>query len=220
MIAMNIEKARFNMIWQQIRPWDVLDPSVLDLLSIVKREAFVPPAYKALAFSDVELPLGQGQVMFSPKLEARILQELAIKPGERALEIGTGSGYMAALLAGKAEHVLSVEIRPELAEFARANLARAGIHHVDVETADGAAKVFTRGPFDVIVISGGICAVPDRLLKKLRPGGRLFAIVGTAPAMQAQLVSCTHAGVYRAVPLFETVAPALERFTAASDFDF
>jgi protein-L-isoaspartate(D-aspartate) O-methyltransferase len=217
---MNVEQARLNMIWQQIRAWEVLEPSVLNLLSVVRREAFVPAAYKALAFTDTELPLGQGQTMLEPKVEARILQELAVKPGEKALEIGAGSGYMTALLAAKAEYVVSVEIRPELADAARANLARAGIHNVSVETADGANGFPAHGPYDIIVISGGIPALPDAFLKQLRPGGRLFAIVGTAPVMQAQLVTCAAEGAYRVARLFETVAPMLENFAGASAFNF
>ena len=134
---MNIEQARFNMIEQQIRPWNVLDQDVLDLLVVVKREDFVPPAYKALAFVDSEIPLPGGEAMFTPKIEARLLQEVQVKKHENVLEIGAGSGYMAALLAHKARHVTSIEIKPELKELAQANLTRAGVSNVTVELGDG-----------------------------------------------------------------------------------
>ena len=152
--TMNTEQARFNMIEQQIRPWEVLDPSVLSLLSVVRREAYVPEAQRDLAFADVELPLGYGQSMLAPRVEARILQELAIKNTDKVLEIGTGSGYMAALLAAKAEFVYSVEIVPELVEFARANLKRAGVANVSVDLGDGAHGWPLYAPYDVIVLSG------------------------------------------------------------------
>lgn len=217
---MNIEQARFNMVEQQIRPWEVLDQSVLDLLFTVKREEFVPAPYKAMAFADLELPLGQGQVMLAPKMEARLLQELGVKRSDKVLEIGTGSGYMAALLAARAEHVVSLEINAELADVARGNLTRAGITNVTVETADGSAGFAARGPYDVIVISGGIPEVPEAILKQLRLGGRLAAIVGTAPVMRAQLITCTGEGIYNTVNMFETVVPTLENFSAAPAFSF
>ena len=207
---MNIEQARFNMIEQQIRPWDVLDPAVLDLLFVVKREDFVPAAYRSLAFADLEVPLGEGQAMLAPKLEAKLLQELGIRKTDKVLEIGTGSGYMAALLAARAEHVVSVEVRPALAEAARQNLARAGVSNVTVETGDGSSGWSQRGPYDAIVVSGSVSAIPDALLKQLRVGGRLAAVVGEAPVMEAQLITCTAEGVYNTVNLFETVVPPLD----------
>lgn len=217
---MNMEQARFNMIEQQIRPWDVLDQRILDLLFVVKREEFVPPAYQAMAFADLELPLAHGQNMFSPKLEARLLQELSIKPTDRVLEIGTGSGYMAALLAARSEHVVTAEINPELANLARSNLEKAGVSNVSVETVDGSKGLPTRGSFDVILISGGIPAVPQEILKQLRVGGRLAAIVGTPPAMRAQLITCTAEGIFNTVNMFETVASPMVGFEAASSFSF
>lgn len=217
---MNIEQARFNMVEQQIRPWEVLDQSVLDLLFTVKREEFVPASYKAMAFADLELPLGQGQAMLAPKMEARLLQELGVKPTDKVLEIGTGSGYMAALLAARAEHVVTLEINAELADVARGNLTRAGISNVTVETADGATGFAARGPYDVIVISGGIPQVPEVILKQLRLGGRLAAVVGAAPVMRAQLITCTGEGIFNTVNMFETVVPALENFKAAPAFSF
>lgn len=215
---MNIEQARFNMIEQQIRPWDVLDQQVLDLLFVVKREDFVPAAYRNLAFADMELPLGEGQSMLAPRMEARLLQEIAPRAGERVLEIGAGSGYMAALLAARAEHVTTLELRPALAELARANLERAGVANVTVECADGSQGWQPRAPFDVIVLSGAVAEVPRELLRQLRVGGRLAAVVGEAPAMEAQLFTCVGEGVYNTVNLFETVVPALDNFVAAREF--
>ena len=217
---MNTEQARFNMIEQQIRPWEVLDPRVLDLLFVVKREDFVPAAHRNLAFADMELPLAAGQLMLAPKMEAKLLQELGIKKGDKVLEIGTGSGYMAALLAAHADHVVTVESRPELAEMARANLEQAGIANVSVEVGDGANGWAARGPYDAIVLSGAVPAIPASILKQLRVGGRLAAVVGTAPVMEAQLVTCTAEGVFNTVNLFETVIPSLDGFSAAESFSF
>jgi len=217
---MNIEQARFNMIEQQIRPWDVLDPQVLDLLFVVKREDFTPPAYRNLAFADMEIPLGDGQMMLAPKIEAKMLQELGLKKTDKVLEIGTGSGYMAALLAARAEHVVTVECRPALVDIAKQNLERAGVTNVTVELGDGANGWSQRGPYDAIVVSGAIPAVPDALLKQLRVGGRLAVVVGEAPVMEAQLITCTADGIYNTVNLFETVIPALDGFVAKESFSF
>lgn len=217
---MNIEQARFNMIEQQIRPWEVLDPQVLDLLFVVKREDFVPAAYRNLAFADMEIPIGSGQVMLAPRVEARLLQELGIKKTDKVLEIGTGSGYMAALLAAAAEHVVTIENRPELAEFARQNLERAGVTNVTIEVGNGANGWSQRGPYDAIVVSGALPSLPAALLKQLRVGGRLAAIVGEAPVMEAQLVTCSAEGAYNTVNLFETVVPALDGGETKSTFSF
>lgn len=217
---MNFEQARFNMIEQQIRPWEVLDQKVLDLLFVIKREDFTPPAYRSLAFADMEIPLGSGQVMLAPKIEAKQLQELAIQKTDKVLEIGTGSGYMAALLAAHADHVVSVECRPELAEFAKQNLQRAGVTNVSVEIGDGAKGWSQRGPYDAIVVSGSVPVLPDALLKQLRVGGRLAVVVGEAPVMEAQLITCTAEGVYNTVNLFETVIPPLDGIKAKETFSF
>ena len=217
---MNIEQARFNMIEQQIRPWEVLDPNVLDLLFVVKREDFVPAAYRNLAFADMELPLGQGQVMLAPRVEARLMQELGLKKTDKVLEIGTGSGYMAALMAARAEHVVTVECRPELAEMAKSNLGNAGIGNVTVETGCGASGWAARGPYDAIVLSGSVSSIPESILKQLRVGGRLAAVVGEAPVMEAQLITCTADGVYNTVNLFETVVPALDGGAPKESFSF
>ena len=217
---MNIEQARFNMIEQQIRPWDVLDPKVLTLLSKVKREDFVPAAYRDLAFADLEIPLGEGQAMLPPRVEARLLQELGIKKTDRVLEIGTGSGYMAALLAASAEHVTTLEIRPSLAAIARENLQRSGVDNVTVEVANGLSGWSQRAPFDAILVSGALPEVPAALLKQLRVGGRLAVIVGEAPVMEAQLITCTAEGVFNTINVFETVMPSLDGASPSAGFSF
>ena len=217
---MDMEQARFNMIEQQIRPWEVLDPVVLDLLSEVKREEFVPAEQKLLAFADVCLPLGSGAAMLEPKMEARLLQELGLKSTDRVLEIGAGSGYMAALLAARAEFVTSLEIEPALVAMARANLSRAGIANVAVEQADGLKGWSAKAPYDAIVLSGSVPVLPDVLLQQLKVGGRLVAIVGTLPVMSAQLVTRTGEMTINTINLFETAAPALRNAAAGEQFTF
>jgi len=217
---MNFEQARFNMIEQQIRPWDVLDQSVLDLLFAVRREEFVPAAMQRLAFADAEIPLGHGAVMLAPKIEAHALQAVQLKKHESALEIGTGSGYMAALLAAHAAHVTTLEIVPELADTARANLKRAQIDNVTVETANGAAGLPAKAPFDVIVISASVPELPKELLAQLKIGGRLFAIVGQEPVMEAQLITRDSESVFRTETLFETVAAPLTELAPVQKFTF
>ena len=217
---MNIEQARFNMIEQQIRPWDVLDTSVLELLAVVKREDFVPSAYRALAFVDTEVPLPGGQCMLAPKVEARLLQELAVHRHERVLEIGAGSGFMAALLAHRAQHVTTLEIDPELAELARTNLRRAGVLNATVVTADGSQGHSAEGPYDAILLSGSVAEVPTALLAQLKVGGRLAAIVGQLPVMRAVLLERSgEQGVERRV-LFDTVAKRLCGFDEPTRFHF
>ena len=217
---MNIEQARFNMIEQQIRPWEVLTPGVLELLAIVKREDFVPPEHRGMAFVDTEIPLLGGECMLAPKVEARLLQELAVHKHERVLEIGAGSGYMAALLAHRAQHVTTLEIHPELARVAAANLKRAGLANVSVVTADGSQALPADGPFDVIVLSGSVAEVPEALLAQLKVGGRLAAIVGHEPVMRALLITrnADH-GLTRSV-LFDTVAARLHGFKEPTRFHF
>lgn len=217
---MDFEKARFNMIEQQVRPWDVLDPDVLDLLGSVRREDFVPSAFRNLAYADCEIPLGNGAVMLAPKIEARALQALAPRRHEKVLEIGTGSGYMAALLAAHAAQVWSIEIDPELARLARANLERAGIANVAVETCDGLSGLPVHAPYDAIVISGAVPAIPLGLLEQLKVGGRLFAIVGTAPVMEAQLVTRISEAAWSTVNLLETATRLLANAPRPSTFDF
>jgi len=217
---MNVEQARFNMIEQQIRPWDVLDQSVLSLLAVVKREDFVPPAYRALAFVDTEVPLPHGQRMLAPKVEARLLQELDVHKHERVLEIGTGSGYMAALLGHKAQQVITLENDAELAAIARANLQRAGLVNVEVRQAEGARGLPDDGPFDVILLSGSVAEVPPSLLAQLKVGGRLAAIVGQLPIMRATLFTRSGEHGFASVELFDTVAPRLAGFDEPDRFRF
>jgi protein-L-isoaspartate(D-aspartate) O-methyltransferase len=217
---MNIEQARFNMIEQQIRPWNVLDQDVLDLLLVVKREDFVPAEHKALAFVDSEIPLPGGEAMFTPKLEARLMQEVLVKKHEHVLEIGAGSGYMAALLAHKARHVTTVEIKPELKALAEANLARAGFTNVTVELGDGAQGWSKGAPYDVIVISGGLESVPEAFLKQVKVGGRIAAIVGQAPVMSAELITRVSETAYDTVKVFETNVKPLVDAVTVSRFTF
>lgn len=231
---MNYEQARFNMIEQQIRPWEVLDSQVLSLLAVVKREDFVPPAMKSLAFVDMEIPLAPkpGQTMLAPKVEARILQDLAVQKHEKVLEIGAGSGYMAALLAHRAQQVITLEIDPDLAQRARDNLKKAGVYNAEVRTADGAALLGQAvsgngpntdelgGPFDVIVLSGSVAEVPAALLAMLKTGGRLSAIVGVEPMMRATLVTRVGEAAWRTTQGWDTVAPRLLNFPEPSKFNF
>lgn len=221
---MNIEKARFNMIEQQIRTWDVLDLDVLNLLMVVKREAFVPAAYQSLAFMDTEIPLPCGENMLAPKLEARILQDVAVKKHENVLEIGAGSGYMAALLAHKARHVTTVEIEPELKALAEKNLADYGVTNVSVALGDGAQGWAGSGanaaPYDVIVISGSLPTLPEAFLKQIKVGGRILAIVGEAPVMSAELITRTSEVAYNTVKLFETCVKPLRNAVTPSHFKF
>ncbi|MEO8118632.1 MAG: protein-L-isoaspartate O-methyltransferase [Rhodoferax sp.] len=217
---MNFEQARFNMIEQQIRPWDVLDAGVLHLLSVVKREDFVPLAHKALAFADMEIPLGHGQCMLAPRLEARMLQDAAVLKHEKVLEIGAGSGYMAALLAHRSQRVISLEINPELAAMARTNLQKAGIHNAEVRQFDGAKGAPAEGPFDVIMLSGSVAEVPQALLANLKVGGRLIAIVGEEPVMRATIVTRTGEADFKTSQPWDTVAPRLLNFPEPSHFHF
>ena len=221
---MNYEQARFNMIEQQIRPWEVLDSQVLALLAVIKREDFVPPAYKALAFADMEIPLSSpqqpGQCMLSPKVEARTLQDLALQKHEKVLEIGTGSGYMAALLGHRCSHVVSLEIDTALAQTARGNLQKAGIHNAEVRTANGASHHSNHDLFDAIVLSGSVAEVPPGLLALLKVGGRLSAIVGDEPVMRATLVTRIDSTAWRTTQAWDTTAPRLLGFAEPSKFTF
>ncbi len=227
-MAFDFEKARFNMIEQQIRPWEVLDARVLALLGELRREDFVPEAYRALALSDLEIPLSQpaveGESMLAPKVEARIVQDLAIQPSDNILHIGTGSGYLAALLARLGRQVLSIEINPRLADMARANLARAGIDNVQVKTADAAAGRFapcvSEAPYDVIVLGGSVAEIPTDLLELLRVGGRLFAVVGDDPIMRATLVVRGSETGYHSEQPWDIVIPRLRNFPQPSAFRF
>lgn len=217
---MNIEQARFNMIEQQIRPWDVLDESVLSLLANVKREDFVPATYQALAFVDTEVPLPGGQFMLSPKVEARLLQELAIDSKATVLEVGSGSGFMAALIGHRARQVMTLEIDEQLATLAKANLQRAGVANVAVRHMDGSRGLPGEAPFDAILLSGSVAEVPPTLLAQLKVGGRLAAIVGQEPVMRATLFTRSAEHGFTSVELFDTVAPRLRNFGEPSRFRF
>ncbi|HPR45007.1 MAG: protein-L-isoaspartate O-methyltransferase [Burkholderiaceae bacterium] len=225
---MNVEQARFNMIEQQIRPWDVLDSHVLDLLAAVRREDFVPAAHRQLAFADLQIPLkpgpqavALGQVMLEPRVEARMLQDLRVGKHEKVLEVGTGSGFMAALLGHRAQRVLTLEIDPALAETAHANLQRAGVLNVEVRLADGSSSDLSAdGPFDAIVLSGSVAQVPEHLLAQLKVGGRLMAIVGEEPMMRASLVQRTGESSWTESQPWDIVAPRLIGFPTPPRFHF
>lgn len=220
---MNIEQARFNMIEQQIRPWNVLDPEILDLLPVVRREAFVPAAHQNLTFMDTQIPLPGGEFMFTPKMEARILQDVAPKKHEDVLEIGAGSGYMAALLAHRARHVTTVEIDPALKALAEKNLSAYGVNNVTVELGNGAQGWASNGtltPYDVIVISGSLPVLPDAFLQQLKVGGRIFAIIGESPVMSAQIITRVSESGYDAVKVFETDVKPLREAKVPSHFVF
>lgn len=223
-----VAQARYNMIEQQIRPWNVLDLGVLELLAVVRREDFVPAAYRSMAFMDIEIPLlgndaeeavRQGFSMLQPRVEARILQDMQIQPTDRVLEIGSGSGYMAALLAYRAERVVSLEINPTLANMAHDNLRNAGVANADVRQADGARDPIPDGPFDVIVLSGSVAEVPAHLLALLREGGRLGAIVGGEPVMRFTMTTRTGDRFVTTTP-WDTIAPRLAHFPEPSGFTF
>ena len=226
--TLNIEQARFNMVEQQIRPWDVLDPQVLKLLSVVKREHFVPQTHRALAFADVAIPMSDvaGQVMLHPRIQARMLQDLAVKPTDRVLDVGTGSGYMAALLGAMAREVLSVEIDPVLATRAQSNLLDAGLGNVRVQVADASKDMVAQGldqaggPFDVICVNGSMTQVPAHLLAALAVGGRLLAVLGSAPVMRATRITRVTATELKHEPLWDTAVPALRGFPKAASFSF
>jgi protein-L-isoaspartate(D-aspartate) O-methyltransferase len=204
-LTMNLEQARYNMVEQQIRPSEPLREDVRELLHLIRREDFAPTGLRHLAFADCRLPLGHGAAMLSPRVEAAALQALKLRKHENVLQIGTGSGYLAALLAVHADHVLSFEIEPELAATARANLQRAGIGNVSVEVGDGfAATRAGHDQYDVIVVAGGMADVPADLLAKLKVGGRLFGFFGAAPALTARLVTRVGDIAYRSQGLFET----------------
>lgn len=223
-----LEQARFLMIEQQIRPWNVLDAQVLELLSAVRREEFTPLALKALAFVDTKIPLlapadealQQGQCMLEPKVEARLLQDLQVQPQDKVLEVGAGSGYMAALLAHSARRVITLEIHPQLARMARTNLQRAGVGNAEVREADGARGLPAEAPFDVILLSGSVAEVPHKLLEQLKIGGRLAAIVGFEPVMRATFITRTGDASYSTAQPWDTLAPRLAHFAEPSRFHF
>jgi protein-L-isoaspartate(D-aspartate) O-methyltransferase len=217
---MNFEHARFNMVEQQLRPWGVVDSEVRQLLMTVRREDYVPPAMRALAFADIEIPLSGGQTMLKPTIEGRVLQAIRTLRVESVLEIGTGSGYFAALLAANADRVYTTEIDSELARFARENLMRNGITNVTVEEGDASQGWYSKAPYDLIVVSGGLPGLSEGLLAQLKPGGRLFAFTGSPPAMKACLVSRNDKKTLQSQSLFETVVPMLRHIPQVPAFNF
>ena len=212
------EQARFNMLEQQIRPWNVPNLQVLDLMRRVKREQFTPQAYRGMAFMDTEIPLGHGAFMWPPKLEAHAVQALQLKPHDRVLEVGTGSGYLTALLSHLCEHVTSVEIVPELLAFAEKNLAAHNVANITLSQGDAGSGWM--GNYDAIVLTGSVPLQPDAFEKSLNPGGRLFAVVGEAPVMQARLTTCEAPGTFQRTTLFETCVAPLQNAPQPKRFVF
>ncbi|HHH35866.1 MAG TPA: protein-L-isoaspartate O-methyltransferase [Gammaproteobacteria bacterium] len=220
---MELERARFNMIEQQIRPWDVLDQKVLDLLARIPREDFVPEDYRRLAYADIAVPIGEGEVMMHPKLEGRMLQALDLHPTDVVLEIGTGSGYVTALLAAATHHVYSVEIHPSLQSQATARLAARGVENVTLEVGDAARGWDLHDlRYDVIVLTGSTPVLPDAFPAMLNRGGRLFAVVGESPVMEAVLIrrEGEHGHDLSREPLFETELPPLRNAPRPRRFVF
>jgi protein-L-isoaspartate(D-aspartate) O-methyltransferase len=217
---LDVERARFNMVEQQIRPWEVLDQRVLDLLFEVRREEFAPPQYRSLAFVDMEIPIGHGETMLSPRMEARMLQELVLDASDRILEVGTGTGYMTALLARLGGQVYSVDIFPDFTQAAAARLAAHGISNATLETGDAARGWDRHGPYDAIVLTGSVPVLPDAFGLSLAPGGRLLAIVGEPPVMEARLITCVGAGACSAIGLFETCIAPLRNAAQPERFVF
>ncbi len=209
MPELNLEQARFNMIEQQIRTWEVLDQDVLDLLADVPREQFVPTGFRNLAFADINIPLGRGEVMMAPKVEARMLQSLGVRPRDKVLEIGTGSGYVTALLARLASRVVSLDIHADFIQQAQAKLAATFITNVELIAGDGIHGWEPQAPYDVIAITGSVPILETHFQQQLAVGGRLFVIVGQAPAMEARLIRCVAKNEWATESLFETDLPAL-----------
>jgi protein-L-isoaspartate(D-aspartate) O-methyltransferase len=217
---MNLEQARFNMVESQIRTWEVLDQTILDTLFKIKREDYVPEKYRPLAFVDMEIPLGHGEVMLAPKLEARMLQELTLKSTERVLEIGTGSGHMTALLAALAGHVYSIELHADLSQTAASKLAGHGITNVTVEVGDAAQGWSRYGPYDAIVLTGSVPLMPNQLRVQLNAGGRLLAVIGEPPVMTAHLLTAIAEGGWNEIGLFETCIAPLHNVPQPERFVF
>lgn len=217
---MNYEKARYNMVEQQIRPWEVLDFGVLDTLMSVRREEFVPEAYKTLALSEGIIPLGHGASMLVPVIEGKVLQAVQVKRTDKVLEVGAGSGYFAALLAAKADWVRTVDIEIDLVNMAHDNLKRYGVENVIVEEGDAVCGWASNAPYDLIVVSGGVPYVPEALLQQVKVGGRLFAFVGTERLMTAQLITHVAEGNFRTESLFENCVPMMRNVPHKSQFKF
>lgn len=209
MSGMNLEQARFNMVEQQIRPWEVLDPRVLDVLATIPREEFVPDRYRNLAFCDLRIPLGRDQSMMRPVEEGRMLQALSLADTDSVLEIGTGSGFVTACLARLADKVVSVELFEDFHQSAAAKLARLGVTNATLRVGDAAHGWEEEEPFDAIAITGSMAELPEAFRILLKPGGRLFVVTGQAPAMEARLLTRAGERGWTDEGLFETDLPAL-----------
>ena len=220
MSELNIDQARFNMIEQQVRPWDVLDQQVLDVLATTPRERFVPEQYRNLAFADVEIPIGCGEVMMTPKVEGRLLQALAVRESERALEIGTGSGYLTACLAKLAASVVTVELEQELSQAAHQRLAGLELENVEYRIGDAAGGWTDDGQFEIIAVTGSVPVLPESFKQQLTVGGRLFIIVGEKPVMEALLVTRVNEREWTTESLFETELPPLKNASRPAQFVF
>jgi len=217
---MNIEQARFNMVEQQVRTWNVLDQNVLGLMERAPRDAFVPDAYRTLAYADISVPLTHGQFMLAPRIEARMLQSLRLDSADRVLEIGTGSGFFTYMLAALAGHVVSVEIHPELLESARLRLETHNAFNITLEQGDGVTGRASGAPYDVIAVTGSIPILDEKLESQLSIGGRLFVVVGEAPTMEAMLIERVSESEWRRDDLFETVIPPLTGAPSRPQFVF
>lgn len=220
MLANDLERARRNMVVQQIRPWEVIDERVLEAVQAIPRERFVPPAYLGLAFADVEVPLEHGERMMTPKLEARMMQALAIQSGDSVLEVGSGSGFVTACLGRLCHKVTSLEIHPDLSRKAAERLAALQIGNVELREQDAFEVELGERQFDAIALTGSLPVYTDRFERLLRPGGRLFTVIGAAPAMEATLITRTEDGGIRREGLFETVVAPLVNAPQPEPFVF
>ncbi|MFL6580820.1 MAG: protein-L-isoaspartate O-methyltransferase family protein [Burkholderiales bacterium] len=217
---MNLEQARINMVESQIRTWEVLDQTVLDLLLTVRREEFVPDKYRELAFADLEIPLGHGEVMLAPKMEARMAQELVIKKSDKILEIGTGSGYVTALLAKLGGQVISVERIREFSQSATRKLAGHAVQNVQLHVGDGAEGWPAQGPYDAILLTGSVPLLPESFRQQLAIGGRLLAVIGEPPVMTAHLITRVSTHAFNSIGLFETSIQPLKNIKQPERFVF
>jgi protein-L-isoaspartate(D-aspartate) O-methyltransferase len=222
MMAHSVEQARFNMVQQQIRPWEVIDPRVLGVMETLPRDAFVPDAYKALAYADIEIPLAHGEHMMFPRIEARLMQALDLLPSDQVLEVGTGSAYLTACLARLCQRVVSIDIEEEFTQSAAAKLQQQEISNVSLKTGDALAEALPEGPFDVIAVTGSVATSEQAEIfrRQLRVGGRLFIVIGTSPAMEAMLITRTGEKSFSEEAIFETDIKPLTNAEAPRTFEF
>lgn len=222
MMAPSVEKARFNMVNQQIRPWEVFDPRVLSLMESMPREAFVPLAYQALAYADVEIPIGDGERMMFPRIEARLMQALDLQPTDHVLEVGTGSGYLTACLAKLCRRVVSIDLNADFTARAAQKLEGQGIGNVLLQSGDAMAADASEAPFDAIAVTGSVATKEQAEIfrRQLKTGGRLFIVIGEPPVMQAMLITRRGEGIFAEEALFETELAPLANATAPASFEF